>query len=43
MSLGMCCMLSSCLFVCVFVSFKVILCLLFKSMYVCDISGLCFA
>ncbi len=43
MSLKMCCLLSSCFFVCVFVSFKVTLCLPFKNMYVCDILGLPFA
>ncbi len=42
MSLRMCCLLSSCLFVCAFMSFKVIICLHFLSMYVCDILGLHF-
>jgi hypothetical protein len=41
--LKMCCLLSSCLFVCIFVSFKVTLCLPFQNMYVCDILGLHFA
>jgi hypothetical protein len=42
MFLKMCCMLCSCLSICVFVSFKVTLCLFFYSMYVCDILGLHF-